>query len=48
MIYEGDLRANTNDDLLDCFAYDKIEGSLSISPSSFLPIAAQSHVKADM
>ena len=30
MIYEGDLRANTNDDLLDCFAYDKIEGSLIV------------------
>ena len=28
--------------------YNKIEGSLSISPSSFQPRAAQSHVKADM
>ena len=38
MIYEGDLRANTNDDLLDCFAYDKIEGSLIVESSSVTTI----------
>lgn len=38
MIYEGDIRANSNDDLLDCFAYDKIEGSLIVESSSVTTI----------
>lgn len=34
MIFEGDVRASTNSDLEDLFAYDKIEGSLIIESST--------------